>query len=153
VIRWTTPVSRKRITYQTERVGTTKIRRVILHSGRGLFLDSYSAISWNRQKLKWMCYHSGKKHFKLRLRNLESELQISTEVVFLEKNCKNIRDIKSKKWSNQKKMGVTRTILKRSYNKINEIHQFLKFIFGMEIYTFRRRFISIIRNLVLYTQQ
>ena len=31
MIRWTTPVSRKRITYQTERVGTTKIRRVIVH--------------------------------------------------------------------------------------------------------------------------
>jgi len=30
VIRWTTPVSRKRITYQTERVGTTKLRRVIV---------------------------------------------------------------------------------------------------------------------------
>ena len=29
MIRWTTPVSRKGITYQTERVGTTKIRRVI----------------------------------------------------------------------------------------------------------------------------
>jgi len=30
VIRWTTPVSRKRITYHTERVGTTKLRRVIV---------------------------------------------------------------------------------------------------------------------------
>jgi len=34
MIRWTTPVSRKRITYQTERVGTTKIRRVIVHTTR-----------------------------------------------------------------------------------------------------------------------
>jgi len=32
VIRWTTPVSRKRITYQTERVGTTKLRRVIVQN-------------------------------------------------------------------------------------------------------------------------
>ena len=31
MIRWTTPVSRKRITYHTEHVGTTKIRRVIVH--------------------------------------------------------------------------------------------------------------------------
>jgi len=30
VIRWTTPVSRKRITYQTERVGTTKLQRAIV---------------------------------------------------------------------------------------------------------------------------
>ena len=30
MIWWTTPVSRKRITYQTEHVGTTKIRRVIV---------------------------------------------------------------------------------------------------------------------------
>ena len=32
MIRRTTPVSRKRITYQTERVGTTKIRRVIVQN-------------------------------------------------------------------------------------------------------------------------
>jgi len=32
VIRRTTPVSRKRITYQTERVGTTNLRRVIVYS-------------------------------------------------------------------------------------------------------------------------
>jgi hypothetical protein len=32
MIRWTTPVSRKRITYHTERIRTTKIRRLIMHS-------------------------------------------------------------------------------------------------------------------------
>ena len=32
MIRLTTPVSRKRFTYQTERVGTTKLRRVIMWS-------------------------------------------------------------------------------------------------------------------------
>ena len=31
MIRWTTPVSRKRITYQTERVGTTKLGKVIVY--------------------------------------------------------------------------------------------------------------------------
>ena len=30
MIRWTTPVSRERITYQTEHVGTTQLRRVIV---------------------------------------------------------------------------------------------------------------------------
>jgi len=34
MIRWTAPVSRKRITYHTEHVGTTKIRRVIVHCTR-----------------------------------------------------------------------------------------------------------------------
>jgi len=40
-----------------------------------------------------------------------------------------------------------------SYNKTNEKHQFLKFIFGIELYMFRTGFLSIIRSLVLYTQQ
>jgi hypothetical protein len=33
------------------------------------------------------------------------------------------------------------------------MHLFLKFIFGTELYMFRRGFLSIIRSLVLYTQQ
>jgi len=40
-----------------------------------------------------------------------------------------------------------------SYNKTNEMHQFLKFIFGIGLYMFRTGFLSIIRSLVLYTQQ
>ena len=40
-----------------------------------------------------------------------------------------------------------------SYNKTNEMHQFLKFIFGIKLYMFRTGFLSIIRSLVLYTQQ
>ena len=40
-----------------------------------------------------------------------------------------------------------------SYNKTNEMHQFLKFIFGIELYMFLTGFLSIIRSLVLYTQQ
>jgi hypothetical protein len=40
-----------------------------------------------------------------------------------------------------------------SYNKTNEIHSFLKFIFGIELYMFRTGLLSIIRSLVLYTQQ
>jgi len=39
------------------------------------------------------------------------------------------------------------------HNKTNEIHQFLKFIFGIELYMFRTGFLSIIRSLVLYAQQ
>jgi len=39
-----------------------------------------------------------------------------------------------------------------SYNK-NEMHQFLKSIFGIELYMFRTAFVSIVRRLVLYTQQ
>jgi hypothetical protein len=40
-----------------------------------------------------------------------------------------------------------------SYNKANEVHQFLKFIFGIELCMFRTVSLSIIRSLVLYTQQ
>jgi hypothetical protein len=32
------------------------------------------------------------------------------------------------------------------------MHKFLKFIFGIEFYMFRAGFLSIVRNLVLYTQ-
>ena len=33
------------------------------------------------------------------------------------------------------------------------MHQFLEFIFGIELYMFQAGFLSIIRSLVLYTQQ
>ena len=33
------------------------------------------------------------------------------------------------------------------------MHQFLKFISGIELYMFRTGFLSIIRSIVLYTQQ
>jgi hypothetical protein len=39
-----------------------------------------------------------------------------------------------------------------SYNKTNEMQQFLKFIFGIELYMFRKVSLSIIRSLALYTQ-
>jgi hypothetical protein len=38
-----------------------------------------------------------------------------------------------------------------SYNKTNDLHQFLKFIFGIELYMFRTVSLSIIRSLALYT--
>jgi len=42
-----------------------------------------------------------------------------------------------------------------SYNTpiTNELHEFLKFIFGIELYIFRTVPLSIIRSLALYTQQ
>jgi len=40
-----------------------------------------------------------------------------------------------------------------SYNKTNEMHYFLKFMFGIELYMFRTVSLSIIRSLALYTQQ
>jgi hypothetical protein len=40
-----------------------------------------------------------------------------------------------------------------SYNKTNEMHRFLKFIFGIELYMFRTVSLSIIRSLAPYTQQ
>jgi hypothetical protein len=40
-----------------------------------------------------------------------------------------------------------------SYNKTNEMHLILKFIFGIEFYMFRTVSLTIIRSLVLYTQQ
>jgi len=40
-----------------------------------------------------------------------------------------------------------------SYSETKEMHYFLKFIFGMELYMFRTLFLSIIRSLALYTQQ
>jgi len=44
-------------------------------------------------------------------------------------------------------------IVINSYNKTNEMHSFPKFIFGIELYMFRTGLLSIIRSLVLYTQQ
>jgi len=40
-----------------------------------------------------------------------------------------------------------------SYNKTNEMHQFLKSIFGIELDMFQTSFLSINRSLVLYKQQ
>ena len=40
-----------------------------------------------------------------------------------------------------------------SYDKTNEMHKFLKFISGIELYMSRTGFLSIIMSLVLYTQQ
>jgi hypothetical protein len=40
-----------------------------------------------------------------------------------------------------------------SHNKTNEMHHLLKFIFEIELYMFWTDFLSIIRGLVLYTQQ
>jgi hypothetical protein len=40
-----------------------------------------------------------------------------------------------------------------SYNKTNHMHWFLKFIFGMKLYTFRSVPLSTIRSFSLYTQQ
>jgi hypothetical protein len=40
-----------------------------------------------------------------------------------------------------------------SYNKTNEMHWYLKFIFGFGLCTFRTVSLSIIRSLALYTQQ
>jgi hypothetical protein len=44
-------------------------------------------------------------------------------------------------------------IMMYTYNKTKELHEFLKFIFGIEFYTFRTVSLSIIRSLALYTQQ
>jgi len=44
-------------------------------------------------------------------------------------------------------------IVKYSYNKTTEMHQFLKFILGIKLYTFQTVSLSIIRSIVLYTQQ
>jgi hypothetical protein len=44
-------------------------------------------------------------------------------------------------------------ILIYCYNKTNKMHQFLKSIFGIELYMFQTGFLFIIRRLALYTQQ
>jgi len=44
-------------------------------------------------------------------------------------------------------------IVVSSYNKTNEMHKFLKFMFGIELSMFRTGFLSIIRSLALYTLQ
>jgi hypothetical protein len=46
-----------------------------------------------------------------------------------------------------------RRIVIYSYNKTNETHYFLEFIFGIELYVFRRVPLSIIGSLALYAQQ
>ena len=44
-------------------------------------------------------------------------------------------------------------IVINSYNKTNQMHSFLKFIFGIKLYMFRTVPLSIIRSFSLYTQQ
>jgi len=46
-----------------------------------------------------------------------------------------------------------RCIVINSYDKTNQMHQFLKFIFGIKHYMFRTVHLSIIRSFSLYTQQ
>jgi len=48
--------------------------------------------------------------------------------------------------------GRNSYIERNSYNKTNEMHQFLKFILGIELCMFRTVPLSIIRSLVLYIQ-
>ena len=50
-------------------------------------------------------------------------------------------------------MNKYQTVCSYSYNKTKEMHQFLKFIFGVGLYMFRTVSLSIIRSLALYTQQ
>jgi hypothetical protein len=50
-------------------------------------------------------------------------------------------------------LKISSTCQAYSYNKTNEMHEFLKFIFGLELYMFRTVSLSIISSLVLYTQQ
>jgi len=40
-----------------------------------------------------------------------------------------------------------------SNNKTKEMHQFLKFIFGIELYMFQTVSLSVVSSLALYTQQ
>jgi len=40
-----------------------------------------------------------------------------------------------------------------SYNKTNEMHWFLRFVFGIKLYMFRTVSLSIVRSLALYTWQ
>ena len=58
VIRWTTPFSRKRINYQTERVWTTKLRRVIVveHGGELLKRTLQFIFSYRMKCLGWGDY-------------------------------------------------------------------------------------------------
>jgi len=44
-------------------------------------------------------------------------------------------------------------IVINSYNKTNQMHQFLEFIFGIKLYMFRTVPLSIISSLSLYTRQ
>jgi len=49
--------------------------------------------------------------------------------------------------------AIPKTTKGYSYNKTNKMHYFLKFILGIGLYMFRTVSLSIIRSLVLYTQQ
>ena len=49
--------------------------------------------------------------------------------------------------------GLTVNILKHSYNKTNQMHWFLKFVFGTKLYMFRTVHLSIIGSFSLCTQQ
>ena len=52
-----------------------------------------------------------------------------------------------------RRKGAALRRMKFPYNKTNEMHYFLKFILGIELYMFRTVSLSIIRSLELYTQQ
>ena len=80
---------------------------------------------------------------------------LHTEVLM---NFQALCDVKSCRLANNYRIfggNVFSTYLpfRGSYNKINEMHYFLKFILGIELYMFRTVPLSIIRSPVLYTQQ
>ena len=66
MIRWTTLFFRKRITYQTEHVGTTKIRRVIVHTVNNEFENILNQIVVTY--LKALCRHYSKKLRKITIK-------------------------------------------------------------------------------------
>jgi hypothetical protein len=52
-------------------------------------------------------------------------------------------------------LHILRVLILRTYyhNKTNEMHYFSQIYFGIELYMLRTGLLSIIRSLVLYTQQ
>jgi len=49
-------------------------------------------------------------------------------------------------------LRIRRKRATNSYNKTNQMRQFFKFIFGIELYMFRIGFLSIIESSTLYKQ-
>ena len=92
--------------------------------------NRHTLYTWDTSALHTLKYEGG--HYHPLAVSAEAQSHLSTKQNFTTSNCINPSSCN---------------------NKTNEMHYFLKFMFGMELYMFWTGFLSIIRSLVLYTQQ
>ena len=104
MIRWATAVSRKRITYQSERIGTTTLRRAIVQNG---FTDIATVIRrpWKQSltcvisSVWWRMIWS---HLKIRKRELSQDLLLARRGIEETKTWSALtHDTRPKPWDTQ----------------------------------------------------